>query len=110
MYVYDADSEGGLQNSRALVHESLRSGVRCLAHSAACQSGSGVQGAGVVVAGAEDGRVTIWNVSAETILASASVHSNIVSALCTMGGLVLLNMSFKLCTLAASMCRFRHTD
>lgn len=91
VYVYDSDEQGAVENQRALTHDSLRSGVRCLAHSGGnCpilreQSGKSRV---LVVAGAEDGRVAIWNAATETCLASVAAHSNIVSALCAMGDLV----------------------
>lgn len=88
VYVYDADSEGELQNVRALTHQSLRSGVRCLAHNASCTGAGGSKTISVVFAGAEDGKVAIWDAVEETFLVSASIHSNIVSALCAMGGMV----------------------
>lgn len=92
VYLYDADSQGALENPRTLAHESLRSGVRCLAHSD--RSG---KSEGMVVAGAEDGRVAIWSAASQTCLASAPVHSNIVSALCAIGDLVLLCCAVPCC-------------
>lgn len=88
IYVYDADADGALSSQRAVTHESLRSGVRSLAHNGAVEGGSWTTKPTIVVAGAEDGHVAIWDVDKESHVASAAVHSNIVSAVCAMGDLV----------------------
>lgn len=77
VYVYDAGATGDLSNVRTLSHDSMRAGVRCLAE---CN--------GSVYSGAEDGRIAAWDVSSEMFRSAAPVHSNIVSALCSVGDLV----------------------
>lgn len=77
VYVYETSSSGELSNVRTLSHESMKTGVRCL-----------VEANGAVYSGAEDGRIASWELRTETFRASASVHANIVSALCAVGDLV----------------------
>jgi hypothetical protein len=105
MYIYDADEVGGLSNPRPVSHESLRSGVRSLAHNGIIAAGSWTQKPTRVISGAEDGKVGIWDVDKETLVASASVHANIVSAICSMGDLVCLMQPTKVSITASAIVR-----
>jgi N-acetylglucosamine kinase-like BadF-type ATPase len=80
MYVYDCADGGHLTNVRPLSHDSMKSGVRSIAQ---CNN--------LVFSGAEDGSVAAWDISKETVVASAQVHAHIVSALCAFGDLVRLS-------------------
>jgi hypothetical protein len=77
IYTYSDNGTGSLRDMKALVHESMRSGVRSLVHVDGC-----------VYSGAEDGHVACWAVESETFRSSEAVHGNIVSSLCSVGDLV----------------------
>lgn len=77
IYTYSDNGAGSLTDMKTLSHESMRSGVRSLAHVDGC-----------VYSGAEDGHVACWAVESETFRSSEAVHGNIVSTLCSVGDLV----------------------
>jgi hypothetical protein len=77
LYVYTCTAPGQLSEVRPLANESMRTGVRTLLCSGK-----------VMISGSEDGHVALWSVGDETVQVTLSVHSNIVSTICDVGGQV----------------------
>lgn len=78
LYVYSCRAPGELSSVRPLSADSMRSGVRTLLYTQ-----------DLIFSGSEDGNVAIWDVVQERAQAAVhSVHNNIVSTLCDVGGQV----------------------